>query len=496
MGTNWEKHSFETLHAMVHREDAARQRAAARGWIDLAQQFEALSVNITHYRESLRPHWDSAGGDAFLNQLTLLIGSIDAAARNGRAYADILADTAAAVVIAQNKMNQASSDRSAYLKEKDDYNNLLDDKGFWANTGDFFDDVGHNITGANDIDPAKLQEFDNRARAIMRELASSYLNAEATRPAMPQFKGPMTYQFVTPVMAVPSTPGMPGPPSVPLAGPPPTAPTMPTPVTPNVPVVPVPVVPVVTTPKPRRRRPRRSRRSCRRRRRPRPADPAGAGSRPARTEREADALPAALARSQAGEDQPAARRDTVEVRRDRPAAGRGQHGAATLGGPHRWAWQDRPSARRATRWRAGQGRAAARRGQRWWPWKDRTATLRRTWWRGGQDRAATLRGQRWRPRKDGAASRRRTWRRAWQDRAATLRWARWRAWQDRTAARRGAWWRDRPAAGSARPAPATGRSDRPAADCRGPARRHRPPTGTVRRARTRRDAAGPARPWR
>jgi len=161
--TNWwdrDKYKFEIMHQIAHADDAGRQRAAARGWRDLASKFETMSHNVRSYKTSLGEHWDSPAGDAFVGHLETVAGSIDSAARNFRQYAEVLEETATAVEYAQQEMNKISKERSDYLKEKDDYQNHGDETGDWEwlkDTGDFFSDMFHD----GNIDPAVLKGYDD-----------------------------------------------------------------------------------------------------------------------------------------------------------------------------------------------------------------------------------------------------------------------------------------------------------------------------------------------
>jgi hypothetical protein len=250
--TYWGGKSFEEMDVILRQENADRQRASARGWINLAQQFEALSANIAQYHRTLKPHWDSAGGDAFLNQLTLLVGTLNTSAHNFRVYADILSDTALAVDAAKKAWADVSRRRGQYMTNIDDWNNYGDADGLKNKVIDIVKDTKHKYFDADDpakFEAARLAAFDNEARTIMKTLASAYVAADSgVRPAMPTFKGPLYFvqQFTIP--RVPAAPAMPVMPHVPTAGPPPAMPTMPTPLAPNVPVMPVPVVPVVNKP--------------------------------------------------------------------------------------------------------------------------------------------------------------------------------------------------------------------------------------------------------
>ncbi|MBT8227409.1 MAG: hypothetical protein HKP61_02470, partial [Dactylosporangium sp.] len=210
--TDWADIPFELMHQIVHAEDAGRQQAAARGWRSLAETVEAVSANLTRYRDRVAPDWNSAAGEVFRGEMTDVIGSLDSAAHSARSYAGILDTTAAAVLEAQRKMDEVSAQRSAYLEQKDDYNNLGDDNDTWHDFLDGVDDVVHNITGDNDIDPVRLREFDQQGEAIMRHLGNAYLNVEAGRPAIPQYQGPVA---VVPANLMVAAPGAPGAPSAP-----------------------------------------------------------------------------------------------------------------------------------------------------------------------------------------------------------------------------------------------------------------------------------------
>ncbi|MEV6302250.1 hypothetical protein AB0M02_22730 [Actinoplanes sp. NPDC051861] len=247
---------FNILYDMGHSQSADRQRMSAEGWRQLARQFEALSGNLTHYRDQVAPDWNSKGGQAFREKMTDVITILDDYAADIRIFATILDDTADAVVTAQADLNKLNNEREQYIKEKEDYRDNGDGSDSWwlvdgwRDVVDVTNDTYHRIKGDSHIDAARMKQFDQQAEAIMRTLQNKYWTANTKRPTLAEYKGPIV---AVPIPNVPGAPGAPAapppvsapvpvlPPSPPTPpGNPPTATPPPTPTPPGVPVVPPP----------------------------------------------------------------------------------------------------------------------------------------------------------------------------------------------------------------------------------------------------------------
>src|SRR5919106_1307311 len=80
-GTNWRAHTIENMIQIVMLEDDESMTARAEGWQRLQQLYTKEQEDLNVLRNALADGWDSPGGNAFLEQIDNLVGTmVDAAA--------------------------------------------------------------------------------------------------------------------------------------------------------------------------------------------------------------------------------------------------------------------------------------------------------------------------------------------------------------------------------------------------------------------------------
>ncbi|MFC7528572.1 hypothetical protein [Actinoplanes sp. GCM10030250] len=252
--TDWNSLDFPRMYQAVHEQNAYRQRSSAEGWKVLARQFEAMRDNLGHYSKQIAPDWNSSGGDAFREKMADVQNTLNSYAAAVRQFAEMMYDTADAVIVAQNKMNEINSRRAKYIAQKEDAEDAFSDDTVLGNIFvDPWEDLWNNrpdwMGGEGFIDPNKLAEFDEEARTAMRTLENAYLLAEESRPQLPAYKGPLFAAKIPSVPGAPNIPGSPNIPNVPVVPVIPPSPTLPTDATPT-PTPPVAPPPPVVPPPP------------------------------------------------------------------------------------------------------------------------------------------------------------------------------------------------------------------------------------------------------